>query len=613
MAGFTNISTSEILISSRYLKAIGKFFWFIFFVGGLLLLFDLNAYAQPASQSWHNKSRSIRYHPDGNDFVIINGKHRFNRALYGTHTAFRVEAGDLPEFALYLPGMGGNLKFGLIKGSESKWLINARFIEARYRPGAMIYTIKDDLLGKTALLHIEVLAGASAENILVKARLLNANKQLKLFWAFGGATGKKFSRDGDIGADPESVFYMQPDYCKGNDFRFTDGNFTLNFRGKSMNEAVRYENDQVKSNEKNTEVSEKNVLYGIFPPSSNIHLADAREQVKPFAMLNSKAVANPAIAGLAVNHSGKNMYWVIQNGRPITGSSPEKLFSEADKARENLASRVIVHTPDRYINTLGGALSIAADGIWQSPSYMHGAVAWRMRLPAWRGPYVADPLGWHDRAWSHFSSYALSQVTEPATGPVVADTALHLARQQEKLGTAMFSSGYISRNPGGDIRPHHYDMNLAYMDELLDHFKWTGSLDEVKKMWPVIERHLAWEKRNFDADGDGLYDAYCAIWASDALQYSGGGVTHSSAYNYKANKMAAYLAALIGKDPQPYQQEADKILTAINKTLWMPGTGSYAEYQDLLGLLYYIRRPGCGPFTMPLIPIYPMPCKLTRR
>ena len=42
------------------------------------------------------------------------------------------------------------------------------------------------------------------------------------------------------------------------------------------------------------------------------------------------------------------------------------------------------------------------------------------------------------------------------------------------------------------------------------------------------------EKRNFDADDDGLYDAYAAIWASDALQYSGGGVTHSSAYNYRA-------------------------------------------------------------------------------
>jgi hypothetical protein len=28
--------------------------------------------------------------------VIVNGKKRFKRALYGTNTAFRAEAGDLP-------------------------------------------------------------------------------------------------------------------------------------------------------------------------------------------------------------------------------------------------------------------------------------------------------------------------------------------------------------------------------------------------------------------------------------------------------------------------------------------------------------------------------------
>ncbi|MDP4292788.1 MAG: glycogen debranching protein, partial [Bacteroidota bacterium] len=99
-----------------------------------------------------------------------------------------------------------------------------------------------------------------------------------------------------------------------------------------------------------------------------------------------------------------------------------------------------------------------------------------------------------------------------------------------------------------------------------------------------MKRHLEWEKRNFDGDNDGLYDAYCCIWASDALEYSGGGVAHSSAYNYLANKSAAYLAGLIGEDPEPYRKESEKILNAMNTRLWMPSKGWYAEYQDLLGL-----------------------------
>ena len=184
----------------------------------------------------------------------------------------------------------------------------------------------------------------------------------------------------------------------------------------------------------------------------------------------------------------------------------------------------------------------------------------------------------------HLSSYENSQVLSPESGPVTLDTSRNFARQAEKMGTAVFSSGYISRNPNNNKVAHHYDMNLVFFDQMLSHFNWNGDLTFAKEMWPAIKRHLAWEKRNFDMDGDGLYDAYCAIWASDALQYSGGGVTHSSAYNYRANKLAAKLAKMLGDDPAPYQKEADKILKAINSNLWLPKKGWYAEYKDLLGL-----------------------------
>ncbi len=97
---------------------------------------------------------------------------------------------------------------------------------------------------------------------------------------------------------------------------------------------------------------------------------------------------------------------------------------------------------------------------------------------------------------------------------------------------------------------------------------------------PVIERHLKWEKRNFDPDNDGLYDAYACIWASDALYYNSGAVTHSSAYNYRANKMAAFIASKIGVDPTLYQKEAEKIINAINSKLWLPKKGRWAEWKE---------------------------------
>jgi hypothetical protein len=543
--------------------------WFLM----LLALLGRVGQAQPTPPLWHNQPRTLRYHPEGQDFVITNGTHRFNRALYGTNTAFRVEAGDLPEFALYLPGMGGNLKFGLLANGQSKWLIQATTITARYRPGTMLYDITDPLLG-AGRLHLEVQAMADAEGIIIKAQFDNVPaKSVQLLWAFGGATGKKFSRDGDLGADPESSFYLKPEYCRANVFTRQANAFGLTYGvGEPAKPAAA--------------PAAPKTLAGLGPPAFRLRVADAAQQESPVQLLAAPASAAPVAVGAGPVRSGEALYFAVQKPGAVAlrYAALPAAFARAEAARAALAKRVVVSTPDLYLNTLGGALAVAADAIWEAPSYLHGAVAWRIRLNGWRGPYAADPLGWADRAAQHFRAYAQSQLTSPANGPVTPDTALHQARQLEKLGTAVFSSGYISRNPGGDFRPHHYDMNLVFIDALLRHLRWTGDLGLARELWPTLQRHLAWEKRNFDPDGDGLYDAYAAIWASDALQYSGGAVTHTSAYNYFANQRAAELATLLREDPAPYRQEAASIRAALGRRLWLPALGWYAEYQDALGL-----------------------------
>ncbi|MDP4261260.1 MAG: DUF4450 domain-containing protein [Bacteroidota bacterium] len=569
--------------------------WYIIII--LLLCWQDLPAQTPDTALWHNKERVLRYHPEGTDFVISNGKRRFVRALYGTNTAFRVEAGDLPEFALYMPGMGGNFKFGIIAGDKSKWIIDAASIKAVYRPGSMLYEIKDPIMGNGSM-YITILALAEGEGMIIQTNFKNVTGNTELVWAFGGASGKKFSRDGDIGADPESSFYLQPGNCKDNIYTIDKNSFQLEYgSGRVLTEEERYEIQQSPQADKPIaagDTKNQKQLTGLFPVSSVLKLADASKQKNPAELYNATVSSAPVIAGKMKIENAES-YFLIQNvSATVTKDYTvvKTIFNSAEAARKKIAERVIVNTPDTYINTIGGALAIAADAIWEAPSYLHGAVAWRMRLNAWRGPYVADPLGWHDRAREHFSSYALSQITTPAVAAVVMDTALHLARHLEKIGTALFSDGYICRNPGGDIRAHHYDMNLVFVDELLNHFNWTGDTNYVRQMWPLIKRHLAWEKRNFDADGDGLYDAYAAIWASDALQYSGGGVTHSSAYNYRANKTAAELAKLIGEDGTPYKNEADKIYAAVQKNLWLPYQGSYAEYKDLLGNKLVHPSPG---------------------
>lgn len=557
----------------------------------LLLFFSaflVGFFLQAQNPEPSKPDRTLRYHPEGSDFVIANGTHRFNRALYGSNSAFRVEAGDLPEFAMYLPGMGGNLRFGLINEKGSKWLIDAKNITARYRPGSMIYSITDSILG-SGNLQITVLALADEEGLIIKMESKNIPENLSLFFAFGGVTGKKFSRDGDLGADPESSFDLKPEYCTDNDFKISENTFSVYYgSGRDKSEAERYENNYqpTAAELEATRLKNRKSLSGVFPPEGELKISDATQQNTPLEFFGSEPAASPALTGRLNLISGKTNYFLISNTETVLLSEYNRLpdfFEKAELKRKKIAGRIQILTPDPYINTVGGALSIAADAIWDGQSFIHGAIAWRMPLNGWRGAYSADWLGWHDRAKVHFNGYFDAQYTSPASGPSVPDPATHLARQKEEVGTALFTAGYISRSPGKINKPHHYDMNLVFIDQLLSHFRWTGDLDYLRKSWPVLVRHLAWEKRNFDGNTDGLYDAYCCIWASDALQYSGGGVTHSTAYNYRANKMAAELAVLIGKDPIPYQAEADKIKKAVDKQLWLPKKGWFAENKDLLG------------------------------
>jgi hypothetical protein len=239
---------------------------------------------------------------------------------------------------------------------------------------------------------------------------------------------------------------------------------------------------------------------------------------------------------------------------------------------------VRIDTPDPYLNAAMGALNVAVDAVWdeEQGANMHGAIAWRTKLLGWRGPYALDALGWHERARRNLNQWTARQDTAPVPERLArADGKANLARNEAGLHT------------NGDMSKSHYDMNLVFIDVMLRHLLWTGDIDYARAVWPVLERHLAWERRLFrreyGPDKLPLYEGYAAIWASDDLYYNGGGAAHTSAYNAWHNHMAARIAALIGKDPKPYQDEAERIGRAMRRYLWMPEQGAFAEYRDLLG------------------------------
>lgn len=536
--------------------------------------------------------RPLRYRPEGGAFVIENGAEFFNRPLYGGNTGFRVDAGDRPEFSLYLPGRGGNLRFGVKTAAGAIWLHAAASITARYVPGVMRYTVRDPLLGAGATLELEVLALAATEGLVVRAEISGGAEPVAFFWAYGGANGVRGKRDGDIGTEAVPIgeyFQLKPEQCRDNRFELVGDSFTL----RSTPATIR----------------------GLAWPAATLALADARAWGDPAALLagGGGAVSElPVVVGRAMLVPGTPLFVALQRlaaetppaddleiYTAVTAAAPgakpappplpllpayaatdlPKLAAETAAHFAALRGHVAIETPDPFINAAAAALNVAVDAVWDAPqgAIMHGAIAWRTRLLGWRGPYALDALGWPERARQHFTYWAGRQNLSPIPEKLPpADAKNNLARSESAL------------HSNGDLSNSHYDMNLVYIDALFRHLQWTGDLELARHLWPVIERHLAWERRlfrrEFGPEKLPLYEAYAAIWASDDLGYHGGGTAHASAYNFYHHTHAARLAKLLGKDAGLFEREAALIARGMRENLWLAELGTFAEFKDLLGL-----------------------------
>ena len=474
---------------------------FLVAIVGLVGMVPLSAMCQPHGTP---APRTLQYQPGaGGAFVCKDGNNRYTRALYGSHTDWRLETSDRPIFAVVKKGYHRNIRLVAQVDGTDYPLEQVSPCTASYVNGQRVYQLTG---WGEAQLFIRVIALPDGEKAIWKFSSPELVGRARIKALVCEIAQRKLSRNGDIGADKP----------------------------------------------------------GVLEPKGEV-------------LQTAEVALNGETAYLMVD---------VNVVKPLSVAEGRQQFAEAQHYYEQLAGRIQFTTPDPYINTLGSVLVLAADGDWDGQTWLHGCIGWRMPLAGWRAGYLGDVLGWQDRAVSHFDAYAKSQVTNvPATIPHPSqDSTLNMARAEKRWGTQMYSDGYICRNPERNDQMHHYDMNLNYIDELLWHFQYDADAAYMRKMWPVLTRHLAWEKRNYDADGDHLYDAYCCIWASDALYYSGGAVTHSSAYNYRGNKLAARIAELIGEDPKPYREEAEAILKAMNQRLWLPKTGVWAEYQDAMGL-----------------------------
>ena len=257
----------------------------------------------------------------------------------------------------------------------------------------------------------------------------NPQPAIELIAAFGGVNGQRGVRDGDIGTERVPIsqwFQLAPEFCRDNTFALERNTFELR--------------------------SSVAHIAGVLPRDATLTLGDARNWSDAKALLTpASAAAEPILVARMPLVTGKVSYLALQrvagaasateldtyrdvSATPGAAPPPEqfaaryavdqlpKVFARTREHFRVLRERVSVSTPDPFVDAAVGALNVAADALWDEPQQvlMHGAIAWRARLLGWRGPYVMDALGWHDRARRHLEYWATRQNTVAGAGRAAA-------------------------------------------------------------------------------------------------------------------------------------------------------------------------------------------------
>lgn len=549
-----------------------------------------------------NVARPLRYSPQDGTFVIRNGKEFFNRPLYGPNIPFRVDGGDLPEFSLYLPGHGGNIRLGIASQhpARNKWLFQFDSIVASYDAGCLAYTLQDSLLGHSGTIRLQALTvGAALWLQVIPSEIPHG---LELIWAFGGLSGRKGKRNGDIGCEVEPVsefFQMRPEECRGNIWTQSDDALTNRALAEVKSGKFRLRVDSAFGSTLKIAAAEQwnhgwSALWNSSSNASELSLLLGR-----LGLGNQPEIIRITALEGVVLPAPQSTTSMQPPGPERVATGLNDTFAQRRDHLKQIAGHLSWVTPDPFLDGVAGALGIAADALWDELQgcVMHGAVAWRQPLAGWRGPYVLDLVGDHDRMRRHLRHWIARQNVSPVengSSGIATENGFAKIREAEGAPDPDTAESRSERllHSAGDISHNHYDMNLVFFDALLRHLRWTGDIDFAQEAWPALERHAAWERRLFRRDFGTpaeplpLYEAYAAIWASDNLQYNGGGAAHSSSYNVSLNRCMARLSELLKLPPEitaSYQAEADSVARAMRTLLWMDERGAFAESRESFG------------------------------
>ena len=530
----------------------------IFPITSLLIWMAASVMSGPVDRVDISTLQSPLYRVEDGAFVRHNGDHFGNRPLYCNQISAMVLAGDRPVVRFGKENvMEGSFLLALVRQGHAKWLHDCADITAKYFPGRMEWLVRDETFGDTTV-QLGAVPLAKGVGFALRAQIAIAQAGDELIWAHGGvnAASRVLWRFDAMSCGEETLrTSFDPETCRSNRVQVGEKTWSLELPSKKSPAVVR----------------------GMCSESGKIISTDASAWQYPARLAAGAAGKLPLVCGTILLKPIAEIYWLVADAS-VPAQSPAEAFASGQKRVDDIASRVVVNTPDAQLDLAVAASCNVMDAVFRDGFYTHSGMRWGVPLLGWRTQFGGTVYGWHDRVLTQAKICLASQITNSDKLVPKADEKFGLASQS--LDSRLFGKGRVNI-----YHPWHYDMQSQFFDQLVHAWRWTGGADLEKLLRPALDLHLEYIRDCFDPDGDGIYESYANTWPTDDQWYNGGGTAEETAYAYNSEKAALGLAQRAGEEKEIkfHQAQLEKIRKGFFDQLWIPSKGHVGAYREQIG------------------------------
>lgn len=509
------------------------------------------------------------YSPEGTSIVSYNGTRNYNKPLYGDRMPAVVLTGDLPMIRfVHEPHLFGTFLIAYVREGAAVWLQQFTERKTIFRPNRTQWELSSVQFPELAVTcEVVPLAAASGFSIQLKASGTEDGDEL-IWLAGGGSTPQEYSTlwlvDPSQHPGTTTTIGFDPADCLHNSIRIDSQDIVM-----------------IPPHQERHALAPQQVR-GVCSEDSVLRIADAQAWRDALEFAASAGDKYPALCGRTGIKDNAAIYWAFQreqvnadSGMPL---DPMQLFQDGYARAMKSQNRVRFDTPDPYMNAALPMLSASIDATYYPPVYVHGAMSWNRPYPGWRSLYGPIRYGWHQEVGKQMEYYLASQI--------LLDEEKQAAAADPEFGYALQAPHSRFYGSGRIVQDQlMYNMQEVLFDQFISAWRARPDFEGEEKLRTALELHLQWMKDCFDPDGDGVYESYINVWASDTIWYSGGGTAQSSAYAYNGHRAAMEMAERVNDEPgmRKHLDKMKKIREGVIQSLWIRDKGYMAEYREALG------------------------------